>query len=208
MNAVQLFFLARDQGEIGNASMLERAAEQRPDSLYPQAMLALALLESGATEAAVDKLTLLDGDNFRKEQESSWAAVLALFSEIVAAGREPRHAQFLYELLEPFGGRLVSAVLGLACLGAADRYLGMLSATFGDWESAATHFDRALVLEERIRGTALVLRTRYWQAWSLRARGRAEDDARARTIAAGVVEEARELGMHRLSSLAAEVSKA
>ena len=32
----------------------------------------------------------------------------------------------------------------VACYGAADRYLGMLAATLGEWERAEVHFERAI----------------------------------------------------------------
>ena len=38
----------------------------------------------------------------------------------------------------------------VACYGAADRYLGMLAATLGEWERAEEHFERALELNRRM----------------------------------------------------------
>src|SRR5262249_56158834 len=88
----------------------------------------------------------------------------------------------LYELLGPFAGRLLAAVIGLACFGAAERYQGMLATTLELWDDAEAHFERALELEHRIRGHALVARTRYWQAQFLRARSRPGDQQSARRI--------------------------
>ena len=101
-------------------------------------------------------------------------------------------------------GRLLVTVIGLACLGAADRYQGMLSTTLERWDAAEAHFERALDLEQRIRGRALVPRTRYWQARFLQARGGPGDDRSARAILRGVVQDTRELGMRRLGEQAEE----
>ena len=131
--------------------------------------------------------------------------MLALLAEVAATTRSESHATLLYDLLEPFAGRLLAAVIGLACLGAADRHLGVLSTTLERWDEAEAHFERALELEQQIRGRALVARTRYWQAVFLRARGRPDDAAVARAILAGVVDDTQELGMRRLREQASQL---
>jgi hypothetical protein len=124
--------------------------------------------------------------------------VLALLSEVAASGAPPARAALLYEMLDPFGGRLISTVIGLACLGAAERFQGMLSTTLERWDDAESHFEHALELEERIRGHALLPRTRYWQARFLRARAGAGDEDAAAQLLDGVVQDTRALGMRRL----------
>ena len=52
--------------------------------------------------------------------------------------------------LEPYAGTVVVVGHGVACYGAADRYLGMLAATLGDWEVAEARFDAALDLNRRM----------------------------------------------------------
>ena len=206
MEAQQSYYLAREQGDLaGIVRPLEQIAEGPPGGLYVPAMLAVAQLDSGdetSARATLDRL--VGGDLRRGERESAWGAVLALLAE-VAAATESEHAGILYELVDPFAGRLLAAVIGLSCHGAADRYLGMLSTTLERWDDAEAHFERALTLEERVHGHALLPRTRYWQARFLRARGRRGDDRAARMILDQVVEETARLGMRRVCEQAEQL---
>jgi len=200
----QAYYLARERGTLADVvGPLEQMSAVSSQSLYVPAMLAVAQLDSGDETAALCTLDLLTADDIRRsENENAWGAILALLSEVAAAGASSSRAELLYELLEPFAGRLLVTVIGLASLGAADRYQGMLSTTLARWDDAEAHFERALELEQRIRGRALVPRTRYWQARFLQARARPGDDRSARAILSGVVNDTRQLGMRRLSEQA------
>jgi len=50
---------------------------------------------------------------------------------------------------------------GVACYGAADRYLGMLAATLGLRDRAGGHFERALELNRRMGANTWLARTSY-----------------------------------------------
>jgi len=93
-------------------------------------------------------------------------------------------------------------VLGLACVGAADRHLGMLATTLSRFDDAARHFVQARALEERIGGRALLPRTAYWEARLARARG---DDNHARALLSGVLDDTERLGMRNLHAQAADL---
>jgi hypothetical protein len=123
-----------------------------------------------------------------------------MFAEVIASVGAPEHAALLSELLQPFSGQLLAAVLGLACLGAADRYIGILETMRAQWDAADEHFARALATEEGLRGRALLPRTRYWQARSLAARS---DERGATALLDQVIEETTALGMERLRAEAA-----
>jgi class 3 adenylate cyclase len=202
----QTYYLAREQGDLADlVGPLQQMAAASTESLYVPAMLAVAQVDSGDEAAALHTLDLLTPDDIRRSQkENAWGAVLALLAEIAGGGASRSHSALLSELLEPFAGRLLVTVIGLACLGAADRYQGMLSTTLERWDAAEAHFERALDLEQRIRGRALVPRTRYWQARFLQARGGPGDGRSARAILRGVVTDTRELGMRRLGEQAEE----
>ena len=197
---VQSFYLAREQGELAIlAAPMARIAEEQPDSLYVRAMFALALLEANDETAAAHELDVVLADEFRREvHQSSWAASLALLAEVAATCGTAEHASILSELLAPFEGRLLSALTGLACLGAADRYLGMLGTVLERWDESSDRFESAVALETQIRGHALLARTRYWQARLLGARGRTGDAQASAALLRGVVEETSRLGMRRL----------
>lgn len=207
IEAQQAYYLARDQGDLAALlGPLEQIAAGGSESLYVPAMLAVARLDTADEAAALRTLDSLTADDLRRgETESAWGAVLALLAEVAASGESKAQAAVLYELLNPFAGRLLTAVIGLACLGAAERYQGMLSTTLERWDDAETHFERALHLEQGIRGHALVPRTRYWQAQFLRARARPGDDGTARAILSEVVKDTRELGMRRLREQAEQL---
>ena len=203
----QAYYLARERGELaGFVGLLEQMGAARSESRYVAAMLAVAQLDSDDEAGALDTLDLLTTDDLRRsDSENVWGAVLALLAEVAATGASRQQGALLYELLAPFADRMLVTVIGLACLGAADRYLGMLSTTLERWDDAEAHFDRALELEQRIRGRALLPRTRYWQARFLQARAGPGDERSARTTLRGVVEETRELGMRRLCAQAEQL---
>src|SRR5262249_2262817 len=148
----------------------------------------------------------LTADEVRRgATKSGWGGVLALLTEVAVGGGSESQTALLYELLDPFAGRLLAAVIGLACFGAAQRYHGMLAPTRELWDDADAPFERALELEHRIRGHALVARTRYWQAKFLHARSRSGDDRTARRILQEVVADTRRLGMRHLGEQAEQL---
>jgi class 3 adenylate cyclase len=208
MHEVQLFYLAREQGDLEKfLPVLQQFAEARQGNFLVCAMLALAQVDSDEESSALGILDGLAAEEFGFDRTgSAWAAVLGFTAEVAAAGGRSKEAAVLYDLLTPFSGRLLAASLGLGCLGAADRYLGMLSTVLERWNAAENHFEQALSLEERIRGRALLPRTRYWQARFLLARGRPVDAGAANALLEGVVEDTSRLGMRRLRAQAEELS--
>ena len=203
---VQALFLAREQGRLGDAAPLGRMEDASNGNLYARAVLALAQVETDDEAGTRQTLAVVERDEFRQHStEGAWVAILVLLSEAASTvgAREP--AATLYDLLVPYAGRLASAHLGLACLGATDRYLGMLSTTLERWDAAAAHFERAIVPEERIGAAALLPRTKYWHARLYQARGHGDDDQRAAAMLDDVVEETSRLGMVRLCAQAGEL---
>jgi len=203
---MQAFYLARECGELGNVPPRWPATKRSGADLNTAALIAFAQLEAGQITAAEARLDVLAAEDFRRDEiGSGWGSGLAMLAEVAATGPARAHAAALYELLSPFRSRLLAVVLGIACLGAADRYLGMLSTMLERWDEAEAHFDQALILEERSRGRALLPRTRYWQARLLLARDRPGDSTSARTLLASVLDETSRLGMRRLQAQAEEL---
>jgi hypothetical protein len=85
-------------------------------------------------------------------------------AEVVTGLGDVGRAEILYDLLEPYRGLLIVATQGAVCLGAADRYLGMLAATVGRFDEASALFCAAASLEERADAPRLAARTREWSA--------------------------------------------
>ena len=168
MQLMQTFFLAR---ELGTLTPMGPGPGDDQDVLT-WAMLSLGQLEAGDETGAIENLDRLADAGFdRRGTESRSGAALAMLVEVAASRGTPRHAAELYELLEPFGGRLLAVILGLACIGSADRYLGMLCTMLERWDDAARHFDRATALETTVRGHALLPRTQYSAGLVAPARG-------------------------------------
>ena len=67
----------------------------------------------------------------------------------------------------------------VAYYGAADRYLGMLAGTLGEWELAEEHFEQALAANLAMEAKTWLAHTNYEYARMLLARGRRELRPRA-----------------------------
>ena len=204
MHVVQALHIAR---EVGESLAPAARVEDLPNAdLYACASIALAYLDAGNDGEARRSLDLLAADNFfRVEGERRRGAALGVLAEVAAATGAREHAAVLYELLSPHAGRLLSVLLGLACIGGADRYLGMLSTLLERWDQAEAHFERSRAVEQRVRGRALLPRTRYWEARFLVARNRSGDNDAAHVLLDDVATETAHLAMHRLHAQAIEL---
>jgi hypothetical protein len=206
MYRIQTFYLLREEGRLPDLGGSNRRIEPEVDVLYAWALLSLSLLESGSAQAALDNLDTVAAKNLHSgESEGARGPALAMLAEVAAESGSRRHATALYDQLAPYAGRIAAEPTGLPCVGAADRFLGMLSTVLEQWDAADTHFAQALTLEEGMRGHALLPRTRYWKARSLLARGRSGDDRAARALLGQVVEETSLLGMRRLCAQAEQL---
>lgn len=88
-----------------------------------------------------------------------WLAMLTLLGETASGLGEPRWAEQLFHLLQPYEGRFV-VNSNAVCYGSIDRVLGLLAAQF-DLEAAERHLRRA-VADNASMGATL------WEAESLR----------------------------------------
>jgi class 3 adenylate cyclase/tetratricopeptide (TPR) repeat protein len=210
MSTMQAFYLSREQGELdGGAPSFASLPETHADNLYTAALIALTHLEAGDAAAAQRVLDHVTSRELLDNEESSRGAVLGVFAEVAATTGPDAAApaEALLDRLTPYSGRLLCVVLGLGCLGAADRHLAMLHTVLGHYDAAEAYFEQAVTLERRVGGRVLVPRTRYWHArWHL-ARAREGDDEAARRLLARVASETWELGMARLHAQAVALSR-
>jgi DNA-binding CsgD family transcriptional regulator len=93
-----------------------------------------------------------------------WLAALTYLTDASVALGDERMAAMLYAELAPLGGENVMIGHLVACHGAADRYLGMLAATLGEWDRAALHFERAMELNRRMGAMTWVAHTAHEHA--------------------------------------------
>src|SRR5258707_698288 len=81
-----------------------------------------------------------------ESREPRWLAWAAYRPDVCAAVGGARMAALVCPELGPLSGANVMIGHGVACYGAADRYLGILAATLGEHEAAEGHFAAALSL--------------------------------------------------------------
>jgi len=130
---------------------------------------------------------------------------LAMAAEVCAFVGDRQRAEVLYEYLLPHGDSNALVGLSHAWLGSVQRYLALLAATLARWEAAEQHFEQALALNRRMGGRPGEAATLHDFAAMLIRRGRRDDQARARELAAAAQQIAAELGMARLAEQAAAV---
>ena len=115
------------------------------------ALLALALAESGDHDGAREILHRLIAEpdvTFRRN--STLTALIAQLTTTAAIIGEAEAAPVLLEPLLPYSGQLLVIAWGVTCLGAADRYIGMLLSLLGRHDEAIERFDATLALERRV----------------------------------------------------------
>ena len=84
--------------------------------------------------------------------------------------RDGVSAALLYEVLRPYAARQLTLPLTISCYGSAARPLGMLAAAMGDWARAESHFEAALVFDEKLEAPPWLASTQLEYALMLRDR--------------------------------------
>jgi DNA-binding CsgD family transcriptional regulator len=143
------------------------------------------------------ELARVVADGLDPFRESLWLAALAYLTDACAALGDQATAAIVYPELEPLAGANVMIGHLVACYGAADRYLGMLAATLGEWERAEEHFERAMVLNRQMGALTWLAHTAYEYARMLLSRGPAERD-RGRALLDEAAALAERIGMPAL----------
>jgi DNA-binding CsgD family transcriptional regulator len=152
--------------------------------------LAALLAELGMESEARRELSRLVSEGLDPLRESLWLASLAYLTDASAALGDEEVAALVYPELEPLAGANVMIGHLVSCYGAADRYLGMLATTLGEWDRAEEHFERGMELNRRMGADTWLAHTANEYAGLLQRRP-AGDTARAdalRRQAAGLAE--------------------
>lgn len=194
--------IALERGDLDHVVAVALAAvEFAPGVPAFRALLAIALARSGATAAAAGHLDDLVRDGTAAIPEDvTWVSALVMLAEVAGHCRAPGAATVLYGQLEPFAGSTAVVAATVACIGAVDRYLGILAAVIGDQPRAAEHFRAAVALEEALASAPLLARTRYWWARTLIDRGDPLDVAVATELIDDAARVADRLGMAELAA--------
>ncbi len=182
---IQMFTVRREQGRLAElAPVIRILAGQGREGPWRPGLVAL-LVELGMYAEGRRELSRFVAHGLDPFRESLWLGSLAYLTDACAALGDETAAALVYPEFERYAGGNVMIGHLVACYGAADRYLGMLATTLGEWELAVGHFERALELNRRTGAITWVAHTAFEYARCLLARGR-----RDRTQAAALLGEA------------------
>ena len=196
---IQMFSIRREQGRLGELLPPIRlmAAEDRDGPAWRPGLVAL-LAELGLEDAARRELARIRANGLDALRDALWLGSLIYLADAATALGDEDVAALVLPELRPYAGSVVMIGHGVAFYGAADRHLGMLAATLGEWDLAERHFETALA-----RNRALGADT--WQAHTLAEYGRARlargarDDGRdAAALLAEAARLAERIGMPTL----------
>lgn len=88
-------------------------------------------------------------------------AAIAFLSEVCNAVGDARRAALLYDMLAPYADRSIIVGYGIAGLGSAQRYLGLLAATTGRRAAAVAHLEAAIEVNQRLHAEPFLALTRH-----------------------------------------------
>jgi tetratricopeptide (TPR) repeat protein len=197
--AIQLFFVRRDQGRLGEleAPLRELAARQ-PHAPW-RAGLARLLAEQGRdAEARALLAELTAGGVERIRQDVNWPIRLSCLAEAAGLVGDSAGAAGLYRALQPFAGRQVIIGMRVGYDGPASRYLGVLARALGLLDEAEQHLAAALGQTQKIGARPFEAYCHHDLARVLLSRGAAGDRERAAEHLARASELARSHGMEGL----------
>lgn len=206
--AIQLFFVRQQQGRLAElAELFGQQAAGRPTLPVWRCGLALLLAELDRRDEAGAELDRLAASDFADlPRDMNFLPALAMLAQVCAYLHDARRARLLHALLRPFAARNIVIATSAACLGSAERHLGLLAETAGKLDDALAHLEAAAAMHDRMRAPPLVAETQYDLARVLLARGRRGDQARARELFAAAGRAAGQLGMGALASRVAAMA--
>jgi DNA-binding CsgD family transcriptional regulator len=198
VHGIQMFSIRREQGRLAELAPVVRILAGDSDRTGPWLPgLVSLLVELGMEAEARRELARVVGDGLDAYRVSIWLASLAYLADACTALGDEATAALVYPELEPFAGGNVMVGHLVACYGAADRYLGMLATTLGEWDRAEEHFERALALNRRMGAVTWLAHTAYEYARMLLARAQGERD-RAGLLLGEAASLAEQIGMPAL----------
>jgi tetratricopeptide (TPR) repeat protein len=130
--------------------------------------------------------------------DQEWLFGASLLAETAATVGDVDAARTLYPALSPWRD-LNAADVAEGCRGAVSRYLGLLAATLGRRDEAATHFEHALAMNKHMGFRPWLAHTQHDYARMLLARSTALDREHGRKLLDQARATYRELGMRQPS---------
>ena len=169
---IQMFGVRREQGRLAELAPVMRvlAAGDRGGGAWRPGLAAM-LAELAMEEQVRGELDRVRAEGLEPLREGLWLASLTYLADAAGAVAHQEVASLVYPLLAPLAGTNVMIGHGVACYGAADRYLGMLAATLGEDDRAAGHFEAALHLNRQMGASTWLAHTAYEYGRMLLSRG-------------------------------------
>jgi tetratricopeptide (TPR) repeat protein len=203
--------LLRLRFEQGRLEEIADLAAMMDDDTYPipARSLALAIYHMGRGDLEETRQSyrrFVDQGLDVLEELDHWLfAGLPWLADLVVEMDDAETAARLRESAMPLQGLIVN-IAGQYGLASADRCLGQLATTTGDYDEAREHFDAALRLEQPF--DTLVARTQYWYARMLAKRREPGDLQHALSLIEASSNTASRLGMATLHAQAQALASA
>jgi DNA-binding winged helix-turn-helix (wHTH) protein/DNA-binding NarL/FixJ family response regulator len=201
---LQMFSIKREQGKLlGLAPMIEHFVKTTAEHGHWKPGLALIYTEIGELDkAALLFEQLLKNNMAALPRDAMWLTCVAYLSEVCARLDDKNNAPLLYQAMLSHQGLNILIGSNIATLGAADRYLGLLAATFGNWQQAEQHFQLAVAQNDKHNFVIHAAHSRYDYALMLSRRRDLGDRELAQQLLDEVLITTEETGMAALSKQA------
>jgi DNA-binding CsgD family transcriptional regulator len=173
------------------------AADEGSRATWVPAFAAL-LVELGMEEEARWELERVRLEGLDPLRSGLWLASLIFLSDACSGVGDRALAALLYPELAPLRGGNVVIGHGVACYGAADRFLGLLATALGEHARAIEHFERALAVNRRMGAVTWTAHTLYAYGRALRMRGGPGDGVQASELLSESAALASQIGMPAL----------
>ena len=193
---IQMFTIRREQGRLGEvAGLFKQFVDEAGEGSAWEPGFALLASDLGFEAPARRILHKHVSRGFELPSDGMRTATLAFFAEAAVRLRDRDAAKRIYELLLPYQHMTVTVGFTVVCYGAASRFLGLLADLLEDRESAETHFQRALAMNEQMQAWPWLAHTQADYAAALRRWGGVPDLARADGLATAAMATALRLGL-------------
>ncbi len=197
---LQRFVVRYQQARLAEEAPLLREASAA-STVYRAgaALLATALVETGQPQRALEIVrNTLGPDGSRLPRDAFWVAGVSLFAGVAATAGDRELSELLQGLLTPCAEHVVLFGAGAAMLGAGHQWLGRLAATLDDTDTAIDHFAEARAIAQRLGAPYWIAQSAVDAAAARRARGQADDEAKADRLLAEAVAIAEPYGYGRV----------
>ena len=200
---IQMFGVRREQGRLNELAGAVRAlaGSDHAPSVWRPGFAAL-LAELGMEDEARRQLERVRRDGFDPLRPSLWVASLTYLADASAIVGDAALAALVYPEMAPLSGGNVVVGHGVTCYGAADRFLGLLATTLGDFDRAVAHFEQAMTINRRMGARTWLAHTMFGYGRTLLMRRGSGDGRHASELLSEAAALAEQIGMPVLVSRA------